>query len=400
MHTFDDHGLARFDSLTDDLEFAVGVAKQNVAAGNLVGGINDIDIGSLAVVHHGRGENRRAHLGIALGQTAGDGGVGDKAVFRILKESPDPDGVGGVESLVVDDDDLAGLVVDGSVGQVELDDRLLLQIGFVAEEFEEVALADGKTHTDGIGGDNIAQFAGCRSDVVSGSVDGFAGLSIDLGVDFGVFEVSLGKHQSCLGGEELGFESVHVLFGVLFGVLRNCLVAEKCVVTAEVLLGVCQLRLDLLDLGARRVDSGAVTDIVESKEKPKEEPKKPVAEKKDKKATTNPKKGDHKTVGKGDGIGDGQGVPVTPPRPIRTIEPKYPASARNASIEGLVKIKMLITHEGKVTEASIVESSGHPEMDANALEAVYKWRFSPARNKLKQKIDCYITMPIKFKLRR
>lgn len=141
--------------------------------------------------------------------------------------------------------------------------------------------------------------------------------------------------------------------------------------------------------------------IVESKEKPKEQPKKPVADKKpDKNPNLSPKKGDHKTVGKGDGIGDGQGVPVTPPRPVRTIEPKYPASARNASIEGLVKIKMLITHEGKVTEASIVESSGHPEMDANALEAVYKWRFSPARNKLKQKIDCYITMPIKFKLRR
>ena len=141
--------------------------------------------------------------------------------------------------------------------------------------------------------------------------------------------------------------------------------------------------------------------IVKSKEKPKEEPKKPVADKKpDKNPNPSPKKGDHKTVGKGDGIGDGQGVPVTPPRPVRTIEPKYPASARNASIEGLVKIKMLITHEGKVTEASIVESSGHPEMDANALEAVYKWRFSPARNKLKQKIDCYITMPIKFKLRR
>lgn len=140
--------------------------------------------------------------------------------------------------------------------------------------------------------------------------------------------------------------------------------------------------------------------IVESKEKPKEEPKKPVAEKKEQKPKPNPKKGDNKPVGKGDGIGDGQGVPVTPPRPIRTIEPKYPASARNAAIEGLVKIKMLITYEGKVTEASIVESSGHPEMDANALEAVYKWRFSPARNKLKQKIDCYITMPIKFKLKR
>lgn len=135
--------------------------------------------------------------------------------------------------------------------------------------------------------------------------------------------------------------------------------------------------------------------IVESKDKPKEEPKKPVAPKKDDKP-----KSDKKPVGKGDGIGDGQGVPVTPPRPIRTIEPKYPASARNAAIEGLVKIKMLITYEGKVTEASIVESSGHPEMDANALEAVYKWRFSPARNKLKQKIDCYITMPIKFKMKR
>ena len=135
--------------------------------------------------------------------------------------------------------------------------------------------------------------------------------------------------------------------------------------------------------------------IVESKEKPKEEPKKPKAEKKD-----NKPKSEKKPVGKGDGIGDGQGVPVTPPRLVRTVEPKYPASARKDAVEGLVKIKMLITHEGKVTEASIVESSGHPEMDANALDAVYKWRFSPARNKLKQKIDCYITMPIKFKLRR
>ena len=143
--------------------------------------------------------------------------------------------------------------------------------------------------------------------------------------------------------------------------------------------------------------------IVETKEKPKpkEEPKKPVVNKTpNKNPNPSPKKGEHHTVGKGDGIGDGQGVPVTPPRPIRTVEPQYPASARNASIEGLVKIKMLITYEGKVTEASIVESSGHAEMDANALAAVYKWRFSPARNKLKQKIDCYITMPIKFKLRR
>lgn len=139
--------------------------------------------------------------------------------------------------------------------------------------------------------------------------------------------------------------------------------------------------------------------IVESKEKPKEEPKKPVAEKKEKKAT--PKKGDKKPVGKGDGIGDGQGVPVTLPQPVRVVQPKCPSSAHEILAKGTANMifEIHITYQGKVVEVSILESSGNADFDQVALDAMRKWRFSPARNEFKQKIDCKVKLPVKFKIR-
>lgn len=103
--------------------------------------------------------------------------------------------------------------------------------------------------------------------------------------------------------------------------------------------------------------------------------------------------------GEGSGSGEGRGVPVTPPRILREVEPRYPASARNSGATGAVRVRILVGADGSVEGASVVGSSGNSEMDANAVEAVYKWRFSPAKDKYGQNARCYVTRSINFNLR-
>lgn len=104
--------------------------------------------------------------------------------------------------------------------------------------------------------------------------------------------------------------------------------------------------------------------------------------------------------GDGAGAGEGRGVPVTPPRVVSAVQPKYPSSARSAGIEGVVGVKMLVNSSGKVENAFVVRSSGNAALDEAALAAVYKWRFSPAKDKFGQKAPCYVTQGIRFDLKK
>lgn len=104
--------------------------------------------------------------------------------------------------------------------------------------------------------------------------------------------------------------------------------------------------------------------------------------------------------GAGEGAGDGRGVPVTPPRVVSAVQPKYPSSARSAGVEGVVGVKMLVNASGKVENAYVVRSSGNAALDEAAVAAVYKWRFSPAKDKFGQKAPCYVTQGIRFDLKR
>ena len=107
-------------------------------------------------------------------------------------------------------------------------------------------------------------------------------------------------------------------------------------------------------------------------------------------------------TGTGDGVGagEGRGVPVTPPRVVSAVQPKYPSSARSAGIEGVVGVKMLVNASGKVENAYVVRSSGNAALDEAAVAAVYKWRFSPAKDKFGQKAPCYVTQGIRFDLKK
>ena len=69
-----------------------------------------------------------------------------------------------------------------------------------------------------------------------------------------------------------------------------------------------------------------------------------------------------------------------PPRPKRTIKPDYPKGARQRGEQGDVVVEMLVNAEGRVDEASVVTSSGFPELDEAALRAVRAARFTPAKS--------------------
>jgi TonB family protein len=58
------------------------------------------------------------------------------------------------------------------------------------------------------------------------------------------------------------------------------------------------------------------------------------------------------------------------------VRPVYPASAKNAGIEGTVGLQAIIGTDGNV-QAIRVLSSIDADLTAAALEAVKQWRYSP-----------------------
>ena len=68
-----------------------------------------------------------------------------------------------------------------------------------------------------------------------------------------------------------------------------------------------------------------------------------------------------------------------PPRPLKAIRPEYPKASRQRGEEGDVVVVLSINEQGHVDSASVAESSGYQELDAAAIRAANKARFSPAK---------------------
>jgi protein TonB len=58
-----------------------------------------------------------------------------------------------------------------------------------------------------------------------------------------------------------------------------------------------------------------------------------------------------------------------------TPSPVYPPLAKQARIQGVVKLNAVISKEGNIEQLTVV--SGHPLLIPSALEAVKKWRYKP-----------------------
>jgi TonB family protein len=71
------------------------------------------------------------------------------------------------------------------------------------------------------------------------------------------------------------------------------------------------------------------------------------------------------------------GGDVRPPVLTLRIEPVYPEAARKIHAEGTVVVDAVISATGVVEEVRVVKSA-HPLLDAAAVDAVGRWRYSPA----------------------
>lgn len=88
----------------------------------------------------------------------------------------------------------------------------------------------------------------------------------------------------------------------------------------------------------------------------------------------------------------------SPPAPFRYIKPAYPLKARLQGREGQVELDVNVAVDGTVSTATIISSSGSPDLDQAALNATLKATFQPAtRNG--EPVPAMARVTILFKLR-
>lgn len=88
-----------------------------------------------------------------------------------------------------------------------------------------------------------------------------------------------------------------------------------------------------------------------------------------------------------------------PPRKLpANVAPDYPLAARRAGQQGRVLVRADISTEGRVTEVSVHQSSGHSLLDEAAINAVRHWRFFPATSD-GAAVATQVLVPVKFSIR-
>ena len=105
--------------------------------------------------------------------------------------------------------------------------------------------------------------------------------------------------------------------------------------------------------------------------------------------------------GVGGGAGSGPipaGQVAQPPVLMRKVAPVYPSEARQREIEGLVVLEAVLDREGRVEPGVKVLQSLQP-LDREAISAVQKWRFRPARDAQGNPLRVILEIPIRFVLR-
>jgi TonB family protein len=84
-------------------------------------------------------------------------------------------------------------------------------------------------------------------------------------------------------------------------------------------------------------------------------------------------------------------------QPVKTkhVNPKYPADAQAAKVQGVVILQARIGIDGKISNARVVRSV--PMLDQAALDAVMQWEFTPTRLN-GQLVPVLMTITVQFTL--
>jgi len=89
----------------------------------------------------------------------------------------------------------------------------------------------------------------------------------------------------------------------------------------------------------------------------------------------------------------------SPPTPVNKLPPTYPSSLLSKGIGGRVLVTCSVDETGRVVGTSIKQSSGHPDLDKAAINAVNKWKFKPA-TKGGRKIKATCVVPFNFEVKK
>ncbi|HZX33706.1 MAG TPA: TonB family protein [Rhodocyclaceae bacterium] len=95
-------------------------------------------------------------------------------------------------------------------------------------------------------------------------------------------------------------------------------------------------------------------------------------------------------------------VPVTQPRfdaeYLSNPAPVYPAMSRRLGEEGRVLLRVFVEPSGHPSQVEVKAGSGSPRLDQAAQEAVWRWKFIPARRG-DEAVGAWVQVPINFNLK-
>ena len=86
------------------------------------------------------------------------------------------------------------------------------------------------------------------------------------------------------------------------------------------------------------------------------------------------------------------------PRGGYQVRPSYPSTPRRLGIQGTTTLRLYVGADGRVTEVTVEQSAGHPDLDHAAADAVRRWRFEPARRGT-EAVGVWVLLPVEFRLR-
>jgi protein TonB len=93
-------------------------------------------------------------------------------------------------------------------------------------------------------------------------------------------------------------------------------------------------------------------------------------------------------------LGRASQAPAVDPVPVTTVQPNYPEFAREAQIQGRVKLIVCVDETGRVGSVKVAE--GVTGLTEAAIHAVKQWIFKPAQDGYGNPVSALIMIPVDF----
>jgi protein TonB len=87
------------------------------------------------------------------------------------------------------------------------------------------------------------------------------------------------------------------------------------------------------------------------------------------------------------------------PAMIYAPAPVYPYLAQRRGIEGWVRVRFLVSREGRVSREEVIQAQPQGIFETSTLQALRSWRFSPGL-RTGEAVDTWVVQVIRFKLTR